>query len=102
VGEYTVEVTNETQVLLPIAVRATEAAKSAYEGQPYPLMTLYIFDDDRKKAAVVQSRAVVYNFPLDFVRKGEIELIKNTQQPAEAKFKLIPLSSASVSSGGVE
>jgi len=102
VGEYTVEVTNELQVLRPIAIRATEAAKSAYEGQPYPLMTLYISDDDRKKAAEEQSRAVVYNFPLEFVRKGEIELIKNTQQPAEAKFKLIPLSSASVSSGGVE
>jgi len=101
-GEYTVEVTNETQVLLPIAVRATEAAKRAYENQPYPSMTLYIFDDDRKEAAEGKSRAVVYNFPLEFVQRGEIELIKNTQQPAEAKFKLIPLSSAAVSSAGVE
>ena len=101
-GEYTVEVTNERQVLLPIAVRATEAAKSAYEDQPYPSMTLYIFDYDRKEAAEEKSRAVVYNFPLEFVQRGEIELIKNTQQPAEAKFKLIPLSSAAVSSAGVE
>lgn len=97
-GEYSVTVTNLPQVLSPIAIRATAEAKRAYESQSLPLMTLYVFDDDKKDPAE-QRRAVVYNFPQDFVRKDEIKL-KNPQQSAEAKFKLIPLSAAAASSGG--
>jgi len=90
--KYTAEVTNLTQVLSPIAIRATDEAKRAYELQQLPHMTLYIFDDDAKRGQAEQPpRRVVYNFPEDFVRSGEIEL-KNPDQPAEAKFKLIPLS----------
>jgi hypothetical protein len=98
-GEYSVEVTNLPQVLSPIAIRATAEAKRTYELQPLPLMTLYIFGDDAKKVAEEQRRVVVYNFPPEFVRKREIEL-KNPQQSAEAKFKLIPLSSAAA--GGAD
>jgi hypothetical protein len=60
-------------------------------------MTLYVFGDDAKKGAEEQRRAVVYNFPPDFVRRREIEL-KNPQQSAEAKFILVPLSAAAASS----
>jgi len=87
-GEYTVEVTNESQILSPIAIRATPAAKQAYELQPLPLMTLYIFDDD-KKGAEGQRRAVVYNFPSEFVSKDEIKL---KGEPVEARFNLVPVS----------
>jgi len=103
-GEYSVEVTNLPQVLSPIAIRATAEAKRTYELQTLPLMTLYVFGDDAKdaeKGAEEQRRAVVYNFPPDFVRRREIEL-KNPQQSAEAKFKLIPLSSAETPAGGVD
>ncbi len=100
-GEYSVEVTNLPQVLSPIAIRATPEAKRACELQPLPLMTLYIFDDDAKKGAEEQRKAVVYNFPPEYVRKDEIKL-KNPQQSAEAKFKLIPLSSAETASSGVD
>jgi hypothetical protein len=100
-GKYSVDVTNLPQILSPIAIRATPEAKRAYELQPLPLMTLYIFDVDAKKGAEEQRKAVVYNFPPEFVRKDEIKL-KNPQQSAEAKFKLIPLSSAETPAGGVD
>jgi len=93
--KYTAEVTNLTQVLGPIAIRASAEAKEAYRMQApaLPHMTLYIYDDDAKKGEVEQPpRRVVYNFPEEFVRKREIEL-KNPDQPAEAKFRLIRLAS---------
>ncbi|GAH52516.1 unnamed protein product, partial [marine sediment metagenome] len=96
-GKYKVVVSNLDAVMERIAIRATPDAKRAYELQPYAPMTLYIFDDDAQKGTEEQRREVVYNFPPEFVRKGEIEL-KNPQQPAEAKFKLIPLPSAAAPS----
>lgn len=101
-AEYSVEITNLRQVLSsPIVIRATAEAKRAYELQPLPLMTLYIFDDDAKEAEEELRRAVEYNFPPEFVRRGEIEL-KNPDQPAEAKFKLIRRVSAEKPPVGVE
>ena len=100
-NNYKPEITNSDEVLLPIAIRATPEAERAYKQQTIPHMTLYILDNDTKKGAEVQQRKVVYNFPPEFVEKGEIEL-QNPQQPAEAKFKLIQFSSveASKSEGG--
>jgi len=92
-GQYSCKVTNLPQVLRPIYIRATDVARRAYQLQRRPQMTLYIYDDDTDKGQEEQSRAVVYNFPEEFVRRNEIEL-KNPQQPAEAKFVLVPLSSA--------
>jgi hypothetical protein len=92
-GKFYVEVTNLTDVLLPIAIRATPEAERAYKQQTFPRMTLYILDSDTEKGQEEQSKKVVYNFPPEFVEKGEIKL-QNPQQPAEAKFKLIPVSSA--------
>lgn len=88
-GKYKVELTNLDEVMQHIAIRATTEAKQAYEAQPYPPMTLHIFDDDAKKPEEKKTREVVYNFPSEFVRKGQIEL-KNPQQPAKAEFILIP------------
>lgn len=96
-GKYKVEVTNLiNEVLSPIAIRATPEAERAYKLQPFPMMTLYILDEDTKKGEEVQQKRVVYNFPREFVEKGEIEL-QNPQQPAEAKFKLVPVSSTEAS-----
>jgi len=96
-GNYKIEVTNLIdEVLSPIAIKATPEAERAYKLQPFPMMTLYILDEDTKKGEEVQQKKVVYNFPPEFVRKREIELT-NPQQPAEAKFKLIPISSAETS-----
>jgi hypothetical protein len=88
-GKYYVDVNNLDEVLSPIAIKATPEAKRAYELQTSPMMTLYVLDGDKNIAE--PKRQVVYNFPEESVRKGEIEL--NQQQPAEAKFKLIQVSS---------
>ncbi|NIP23773.1 MAG: hypothetical protein GWN67_15850 [Phycisphaerae bacterium] len=95
-GKYYVEVTNPEEVLSFFAIRATPEAERAYRQQTIPRMTLYILDKDTEKGLEEQSKKVVYNFPPEFVRKGEIEL-KNPQQPAEAKFMLIPISSTEAS-----
>lgn len=91
-GKFYVEVINLDEVLLPIVIRSTPEAKRVYESQTFPKMTLYILDEDTKKGTEEQQKNVVYNFPPGFVGKGEIEL-KNPQQPAEAKFKLLPIPS---------
>ncbi len=87
-GKYGVEVTNLDAVMSAIAIRATPEAKRAYELQPFPTMTLYILDDDKKTTDQIR-RKVVYNFPEEFVSKGEIVL---NQQPVTARFKLVSLS----------
>jgi hypothetical protein len=92
-AKYYVEVTNLPTVLNPIAVKATIEAKQAYEVQQLPQMTLYVFDDDAEKGQEVQRKKVHYNFPPEYVRKGEIEL---SQEPATAEFRLIPRPSAEV------
>ncbi|HUS71659.1 MAG TPA: hypothetical protein VMY06_01225 [Sedimentisphaerales bacterium] len=97
-GKYYVEVTNLTGVLLPIAIKATPEAERAYRLQPFPQMTLYILDND-KNTTEEQKREVVYNFPEESVRKGEIKINQQQQQPVIARFKLIPVSSAETSKG---
>lgn len=94
-NNYKPELTNSDAVLLPIVIKATPEAERAYKLQPLPHMTLYILDND-KNTTEEQKREVVYNFPEKFLRKGEIEL---NQKPAEAKFKLIPVSSAEAPKG---
>ena len=84
-AKFYVEVKNLASVLNPIAVRATSEAKEAYENQPLPQMTLYIFDSDIKQGQEDYRKAVHYNFPKKFVRTGEIELMGN---PIEAEFQL--------------
>lgn len=89
-GKYKVEVTNLRQVLDIMVIRATAEAKRAYELQPLPQMTLYILDGDEKKGPTEPPRRkVVYNFPEEYVREGQIEL---KGEPAEAKFTLTPLA----------
>ena len=95
-GQYTVEVTNLDEVLRPIVIKATPEAERAYNLQPLPKMTLYILDSDKDTTEEQLKREVIYNFPEKSLRSGEIEL---NQQPAEAKFKLIPISSAEASKG---
>jgi hypothetical protein len=88
-GKYVVEVENLVEVL-SIAVRATEAAKQAYEDMPFQVL-LVILDEDVKKAeeGLEIQRDVIYNFPEEFVRRNEIELVN---PKATATFKLIPVS----------
>jgi hypothetical protein len=92
-AQYYAEITNLPNVLNSITVRATDEAKQAYENQLLPHMTLYIFDSDVEKGQEVPRKKVHYNFPSEYVRTGEIELMG---EPATAEFKLIPRSSAEI------
>jgi len=84
-AQYYADITNLPAVLSSISVRATNEAKQAYENQQLPHMTLYIFDDDIKQNQESLRRAVRYNFPQEYVRTGEIELMG---EPAIAEFQL--------------
>jgi len=90
-GKFKVEVTNLSEVLSPIAIRATPEAKRAYETMRFQVI-LEIDDSDKdNKSAEPLRRELIYNFPDEFVRKNEIVL---NQQPVIARFKLIPITSA--------
>ncbi len=98
-GKCKVKLENPEDVIgQPIAIRATREAKLAYENQPHATMTLYILDEDLKKTGELR-RTVVYNFPELYVRRGEIELKKDTRQPVEARFTVTPLPPPETTSG---
>jgi hypothetical protein len=91
-GKYKVEVSNMNAVMGAIQIRATEEAKLAYEKLDYQVI-LRILDEDVKATDTIR-RELIYNFPPEYVRKGEIELVVTPAQPAEAQFKLVRLPSA--------
>jgi hypothetical protein len=96
-GAFDVEVSNSNyNDLVSFFIYATEEAKDAYENKPFQI-TLNILDDDAKKGPEEQRRAVVYNFPEEYVRKNEIRL---RDEPEVAVFKLIPLKLAETSASG--
>lgn len=88
-GHYRVDVDNLTEVMGFITIRATPEAKQAYEGMRYQVI-LEIDDEDAQSTEWVP-RELTYNFPADYVSKGDIEL---NQEPVTARFKLIALPSA--------
>jgi len=98
-GKFYVDVNNLDAVLSPIAIMATPEAERAYKLQPIPQVTLYILDNDKNTKEEQLKREVVFNFPEEFVRKGEIKINQQHQPPVIARFKLIPVSSAEVSKG---
>ena len=90
-GKYRAVVSNEvTLTSSEIKIRATLEAKTAYETQRFQV-TVEIDDEDRSGNEV--ERALKYNLPEKYVRKGEIKLDPE-HEPVEAKFKLVPLPSA--------
>lgn len=91
-GAYKVEVNNLSALMGAIQIRATEEAKLAYEQMDYQVL-LQIVDDDRKSTETIR-RELIYNFPPEYVRKGEIELVVTPGQPAVIEFTLVRLPSA--------
>jgi hypothetical protein len=85
-GKYQAEIANLNEIIGSIAIRATPKAKQVYEGMRYQVI-LEVYDEDVKSEEV--RREVVYNFPPEFVSKGEIVLY---QPPVQARFKLVPFS----------
>jgi hypothetical protein len=77
-----------------VNISATAEAKDVYEQQEYQIL-LYISDNDMQPAAggpgAEKKRKVDYNFPKQFVEKGEIQL---KGEPVEARFKLVPIATS--------
>lgn len=88
-GRYKVDVGNMNEVIGAIQIRATEQARTAYEQMSYQVL-LEIDDEDAKSTETVR-KELIYNFPFESRRKGEIML---DQQPVIAQFKLRRLPSA--------
>ncbi|MHC4666284.1 MAG: hypothetical protein ACYS9T_10070 [Planctomycetota bacterium] len=86
-GQYKVELENWSEVIGLIRIKATPDAKRAYENMRWQVI-LEIEDDDLKLAE--PRRPLKYNFPEEYLRRNEIELI---QPRVEARFKLIPQAS---------
>ncbi len=89
VGKYNVELLNQQEISV-INIRATTEARSAFEQQTYQIL-IYISDSDTQNPGDEKKRKVDYNFPKQFVENGEI-LLKG--EPAEARFRLVPISTA--------
>lgn len=88
-GKYNAEVDNLPDVLI-ITIRATPAAIQAYEENTRYHVNLDIIDGDELEEGIIP-REVRYNFPRDFVEKGEIELVS---PKVTARFKLVRIPSA--------
>jgi hypothetical protein len=85
IGKYNVEFTKRPEVgSIPIV--ATPEAKDAYEQKQFEVL-LELQDDDAGKPEV--TRQIIYNFPIQYVREDKIRL---KGDPAEAKFKLVPVT----------
>jgi hypothetical protein len=82
-GKYRVVLENDPTEWARVMIRATPEAKQAYAQMLYQ-MILFIQDADRQATEPIQ-RPVVFNFPLDYVQKGQIEAY---QKPPTARFTL--------------
>ena len=90
-GKYKVVLENGPTELNRISIRATAAARLAYVDNSDYHLELYIRDQD---AQVPEdqwpiSRELVFKFPDEYVRKGEIEA---SGDPPIAKFHLVPVA----------
>lgn len=85
-GKYTAELVNETQ-FRTLNFEASDAAFTAYENTAFQIL-VEIHDKDVNETGNIK-RPVVYNFPPEFVRKGEIML---TGPPKVAEIKLVRLA----------
>ncbi|MHC4155496.1 MAG: YbbR-like domain-containing protein [Planctomycetota bacterium] len=85
--KYSVDVESFIGHHVPFNIRATLEAKSAYENQDFQLL-LVIKDTDVPDvgSAEYRPRTLEYNFPDEFVRKGQIDL---PGAPSVAQFRLI-------------
>jgi len=88
--EVVIEEQDLRNIIGPISVSATPEAKQKYENQRYHV--ILELDDSligQDPETIIQ-RELIYNFPKEHVRRGEIEL---AQAPVIAKFRLVPVAS---------
>jgi len=90
-GKYEVELDPEQgDMEVPtVSINATDAATEAYvQKQTTFMLLLYILDEDPQETDWIE-RAVEFNFPQEFVRRGEIEAGDN---PPIIRFRVVPMA----------
>ncbi|MBN1126289.1 MAG: hypothetical protein JXA82_14880 [Sedimentisphaerales bacterium] len=95
-GRFDVQLINPDELRSSTSIKASDAAMDAYEKA---LFHIYILVRDEDLSADPQegvTRAVIYNFPSEYIRSGEIML---NQDPRQARFRLVPLPEARPSGG---
>lgn len=85
-GKYKVELLNETELKTISTIRFTEKAFDAYKKLKYQIF-VEVRDGD-EALPEIPPRPVIYNFPQEFVRSGQIEAPTPSHQ---AKIKLTPI-----------
>ncbi len=88
-GKFKVEIENLNEVMSPFKIKATPEAKQAYQDMSYQVR-VEIDDEDAASPDPVKRKKLTYNFPPEYVRGDKIRLVG---QPAEARFRLIPVTS---------
>jgi hypothetical protein len=84
-GKFKIELREDPMSDL-VLVRATPAAHQEYDKMPFHML-LYIEDAD-KPGQEYSSREVVFNFPQEYVQRGEIKL---DQAVPKIQFRLVPI-----------
>ena len=84
-GRFRVQIENESD-LRTMNLRATDAAYAAYQKMPYHLL-IEVRDEDIALTEI-PPREVIFNFPPEFVRSGQIEATSSHT----AKIRLIPVT----------
>jgi hypothetical protein len=94
-GKFRVELREDPMADL-VLVQATAAAHQEYDRMPFHML-LYIEDSDRPSQEYI-SREVVFNFPQEYVQRGEIKL---DQPVPKMQFRLVPIPGQPASPAGM-
>lgn len=84
---YTVQLENEAQLTSTTQFKATPEAMDAYQKKKYHLL-IEVFDVD-EQLDEIPPRPVIYNFPKDYFKNGEIVEVTPSRP---AVFKLVPIN----------
>lgn len=87
--KYKVELQNEKDLMSSITITATEEAFKEYDERTLYQVLVEVRDDDINAPDGIATREVIYNFPVEYIRNGQIELIQSPEKMA--KFKLIEI-----------
>lgn len=90
-GKYKIELLNESELKTIRNIRATDKAFEAYKKQRYHFL-IEIRDGD-ESLSEIPPRPVIYNFPSEFIKDGQIEA---PNPPHQAQIKLTPLAAPAV------
>ncbi|MCE5186023.1 MAG: hypothetical protein LLF76_07860 [Planctomycetaceae bacterium] len=92
-GKYSIQLANEADLKSRVQLRVSEAAFAEYQKRAYHLLIEVRPGDERLPE--IPPRPVIYNFPREYVAKGEIELVESTTEKT-AVFKLVPVNPAQI------